>query len=105
MEVLANSSENKQADNIQATNAVEVEAKATADNHPFPEPRLPYPFTSCLTEKEQKTYLHLMTKFSKTPNHFPLNAASQREFLTYLVSGKRVYIHIGVSQRRVVQLR
>lgn len=84
VEVLANSSENKQADNIQATNAVEVEAKATADNHPFPEPRLPYPFTSCLTEKEQKTYLHLMTKFSKTPNHFPLNAASQREFLTYL---------------------
>uniref|UniRef100_A0A8C9FCM1 Uncharacterized protein n=1 Tax=Pavo cristatus TaxID=9049 RepID=A0A8C9FCM1_PAVCR len=84
VEVLANSSENKQTGNIQATNAVEVEAKTTTDDHPFPEPRLPYPFTSCLSEKEQKTYLYLMTKFSKTPHHFPLNAASQRELLTYL---------------------
>lgn len=86
MEILANSSENKQIGNIQATNAVGVVTKTTTDDHPFPEPRLPYPFTSCLTEKEQKTYLYLMTKFSKTPNHFPLNAASQRELLMYLVS-------------------
>ncbi|XP_015727992.1 little elongation complex subunit 2 isoform X1 [Coturnix japonica] len=84
VETSANTSENKQTGNIQAKNAVEVEAKATIDDDPFPEPRLPYPFTSCLTEKEQKTYLYLMTKFSKTPNNFPLSAASQRELLTYL---------------------
>ncbi|XP_035191856.1 little elongation complex subunit 2 isoform X1 [Oxyura jamaicensis] len=84
VEVLANSSENKQACNIQAADPLEVDAKSTTDDHPFPEPRLPYPFTSCLTEKEQKTYLYLMTKFSKKPNHFPLNAANQRELLTYM---------------------
>ncbi|XP_009642252.1 little elongation complex subunit 2 isoform X1 [Egretta garzetta] len=69
---------------MQAAGTVEVEAKSTTDNHPFPEPRLPYPFTSCLTEKEQKTYLYLMTKYSKRINHFQVNAASQRELFTYL---------------------
>ncbi|XP_009478558.1 little elongation complex subunit 2 [Pelecanus crispus] len=69
---------------MQAADPVEVEAKSTTDDSPFPEPRLPYPFTSCLTEKEQKTYLYLMTKFSKKPPHFQLNAANQRELFTYL---------------------
>ncbi|NXF29381.1 ICE2 protein, partial [Nyctibius bracteatus] len=84
VEALANSSENRQTCSIQAADPVEVEAKSTTDDHPFPEPRLPYPFTSCLTEKEQKTYLHLMTKYSKKINHFQLNVASQRELFTYL---------------------
>ncbi|EOA95400.1 NMDA receptor-regulated protein 2, partial [Anas platyrhynchos] len=84
VEASANSSENKQTCNTQAADPLEVDAKSTTDDHPFPEPRLPYPFTSCLTEKEQKTYLYLMTKFSKKNNHFPLNAANQRELLMYL---------------------
>ncbi|NXN33624.1 ICE2 protein, partial [Nycticryphes semicollaris] len=84
VETLASSSENGQTSSIQAADLVEVEAKSTTDDHPFPEPRLPYPFTSCLTEKEQKTYLHLMTKYSKKPNHFQVSAASQRELFTYL---------------------
>ncbi|KFR17585.1 NMDA receptor-regulated protein 2, partial [Opisthocomus hoazin] len=84
VEVLANSSENRQTCSIQAADPVEVEAKGTTDDHPFPEPRIPYPFTSCLTEKEQKTYLYLMTKYSKKLNHFQVNAASQREFFTYM---------------------
>ncbi|KFO14908.1 NMDA receptor-regulated protein 2, partial [Balearica regulorum gibbericeps] len=84
VEALANSSENRQTCSMQAADPVEVEAKSTSDDHPFPEPRLPYPFTSCLTEKEQKTYLYLMTKYSKKINHFQVNAASQRELCTYL---------------------
>ncbi|NXX62232.1 ICE2 protein, partial [Scopus umbretta] len=84
VEALANSSENRQTCNMQAADPVEVEAKSTTDDHPFPEPRLPYPFTSCLTEKEQKTYLYLMTKYSNPSSHFQVNAASQRELFTYL---------------------
>ncbi|XP_062440204.1 little elongation complex subunit 2 isoform X2 [Rhea pennata] len=84
IEVLANASEDKQSCNVQAAGPVEVKAKTTADDQPFPEPRLPYPFTSCLSEKEQKTYLYLMTKYSKKPNHFQVNAASQREMFTYM---------------------
>ncbi|CAM9405801.1 unnamed protein product [Bubo scandiacus] len=84
VEALANSSGNRQTCSMQAADPVEVEAKSTIDDHPFPEPRLPYPFTSSLTEKEQKTYLYLMTKYSKKINHFQVNAASQRELLTYL---------------------
>ncbi|NXP25070.1 ICE2 protein, partial [Scytalopus superciliaris] len=84
VEAPANSSENRQTCNVQAADSAEVEPKSTTDDHPFPEPRLPYPFTSCLSEKEQKTYLYLMTKYSKKPNHFQVNAASQRELFTYL---------------------
>ncbi|XP_061856172.1 little elongation complex subunit 2 isoform X5 [Colius striatus] len=83
VETLADSSGNRQICSLETADPVEVEARSTADN-PFPEPRVPYPFTSCLTEKEQKTYLYLMTKFSKTLNHFQVNAASQREWFTYL---------------------
>ena len=86
VEALANSSGNRQTCSMQAADPVELETKSTIDDHPFPEPRLPYPFTSSLTEKEQKTYLYLMTKYSKKINHFQVNAASQRELLTYLVS-------------------
>ncbi|NWR86052.1 ICE2 protein, partial [Furnarius figulus] len=84
VEAPANSSENGQTCKVQAADSAEVEPKSTADDHPFPEPRLPYPFTSCLSEKEQKTYLYLMTKYSKKPNRFQVNAASQRELFTYL---------------------
>ncbi|KAJ7395245.1 hypothetical protein BTVI_156683 [Pitangus sulphuratus] len=79
VEALGNSSENRQA-----AESAGAEAKSTSEEHPFPEPRVPYPFTSCLSEKEQKTYLYLMTKYSKKPNHFQVNAASQRELFTYL---------------------
>ncbi|NXR52126.1 ICE2 protein, partial [Hippolais icterina] len=84
VETLANSSENRQTCSMQAAESLEVEAKSPADDHPLPEPRVPYPFTSCLTEKEQKTYLYLMTKFSKKRNHFQVTATSQREFFTYM---------------------
>ncbi|NXD38230.1 ICE2 protein, partial [Copsychus sechellarum] len=84
VEALADSSENRQSCSVQAAESLEVEAKSPADDNPVPEPRLPYPFTSCLTEKEQKTYLYLMTKFSKKRNHFQVNATSQREFFTYM---------------------
>ncbi|XP_063268691.1 little elongation complex subunit 2 isoform X2 [Prinia subflava] len=83
-EALANSSENRQTCSVQAAESLEVQAQSPAEAHPLPEPRLPYPFTSCLTEKEQKTYLYLMTKFSKKRNHFQVTAASQREFFTYM---------------------
>ncbi|NXY24303.1 ICE2 protein, partial [Atrichornis clamosus] len=84
VEALANCSEDRQTWSTQAADSLEAEAKSPTDDHPFPEPRLPYPFTSCLSEKEQKTYLYLMTKFSKKLNHFQVNAASQREFFTYM---------------------
>ncbi|KFV84742.1 NMDA receptor-regulated protein 2, partial [Struthio camelus australis] len=84
VKVLANTSEDKQTCNVQAADPVEVKAKTASDDQPFPEPRLPYPFTSCLSGKEQKTYLYLMTKYSRKPNHFQVNAASQRELFTYM---------------------
>ncbi|NWS99154.1 ICE2 protein, partial [Mionectes macconnelli] len=84
VEALGKSSENSQPCDGQAAESAGTEAKSTSDDHPFPEPRLPYPFTSCLSEKEQKTYLYLMTKYSKKINHFQVNAASQRELFTYL---------------------
>ncbi|NXE08406.1 ICE2 protein, partial [Lophotis ruficrista] len=85
VEASAKSSEKTQTCSMQAADPVGMEAKSTTDDHPFPEPRLPYPFTSCLTEKEQKTYLYLMTKYSKKINHFQVNAGShQRELFTYL---------------------
>ncbi|NXE17694.1 ICE2 protein, partial [Ardeotis kori] len=85
VEASAKSSEKTQTCSMQAADPVEMEAKSTTDDHPFPEPRLPYPFTSCLTGKEQKTYLYLMTKYSKKINHFQVNAGShQRELFTYL---------------------
>ncbi|NWS19973.1 ICE2 protein, partial [Pachyramphus minor] len=84
VEAPGNSSENRQPTDVQAAESAEAEAKSTSDDHPFPEPRLPYPFTSCLSEKEQKTYLYLMTKYSKKINHFQVNAANQRELFTYL---------------------
>lgn len=82
---------------MQAADLNEVEAKSTTDDHPFPEPRVPYPFTSCLTKKEQETYLHLMTKFSKKGSHFQVNAANQRELFTYLVS-----VHVSTCNIRGV---
>ncbi|NWU81914.1 ICE2 protein, partial [Onychorhynchus coronatus] len=84
VEALGNTSESRQPCEVQAAESAEAEAKSTSDDHPFPEPRVPYPFTSCLSEKEQKTYLYLMTKYSKKINHFQVNAASQRELFTYL---------------------
>ncbi|NWU90186.1 ICE2 protein, partial [Upupa epops] len=84
VEALAKPSENKLTHGVQAADPVEVEAKSPTDSHPLPEPRVPYPFTSCLTEKEQKTYLHLMTKYSKKLNHFQVSAANQRELLMYM---------------------
>ncbi|XP_027759709.1 little elongation complex subunit 2 [Empidonax traillii] len=84
VEALGNSSENRQPCDRQAAEPAGAEAKSTSEEHPFPEPRVPYPFTSCLSEKEQKTYLYLMTKYSKKPNHFQVTAASQRELFTYL---------------------
>ncbi|NXG47286.1 ICE2 protein, partial [Psilopogon haemacephalus] len=84
VEAVASSSENRQNCGMQSADSDEVGAKSTTDDHPFPEPRVPYPFTSCLTVKEQETYLRLMTKFSKRGNHFQVNAAIQRELLTYL---------------------
>ncbi|KGL77290.1 NMDA receptor-regulated protein 2, partial [Tinamus guttatus] len=84
VEVPVNTSEDRQTCSVQAAGPVEVKAKTIADDEPFPEPRLPYPFTSCLSEKEQKTYLYLMTKYSKKTNHFQVNAASQRELFTYM---------------------
>ncbi|NXI48030.1 ICE2 protein, partial [Galbula dea] len=84
VEALADFSESRQSCGMRAADPVEVEAKSTTDDHTFPEPRVPYPFTSCLTEKEQKTYLYLMTKYSKKPKQCRVNAGSQRELFTYL---------------------
>lgn len=93
VEASTNSSENRQTCSMQAPDSFEVE-KSPANDHPLPEPRFPYPFTSCLSEKEQKTYLYLMTKFSRKRNHFQVNAASQREFFTYMVR----YVHMNITK-------
>nr|XP_005511168.2 little elongation complex subunit 2 isoform X1 [Columba livia] len=83
-ETLAKSSGSRQTCSMQAADPVEVEVKNTTDDHHFPEPRLPYPFTSCLTAEEQKMYLYLTTKYSKKVNHCQADAVSERELLMYL---------------------
>ncbi|XP_074863182.1 little elongation complex subunit 2 isoform X2 [Carettochelys insculpta] len=82
VEAPVNSVEDEKTFNKQAP--AEEEVEPTADDNPFPEPRIPYPFVSSLTEEEQKTYLYLMTKFSKSPTPYQLNAKYQRDYSRFL---------------------
>ncbi|XP_077683751.1 little elongation complex subunit 2 isoform X2 [Eretmochelys imbricata] len=84
VEASINSVEDAKTFNTQAAAPAEEEVKPTADDNPFPEPRIPYPYVSSLTEKEQKTYLYLMTKFSKNPASYQFIATYQREYSQYL---------------------
>ncbi|XP_073159733.1 little elongation complex subunit 2 isoform X3 [Lepidochelys kempii] len=84
VEASINSVEDAKSFNTQAAAQAEEEVKPTADDNPFPEPRIPYPYVSSLTEKEQKTYLYLMTKFSKNPASYQFTATYQREYSQYL---------------------
>ncbi|EMP23873.1 NMDA receptor-regulated protein 2, partial [Chelonia mydas] len=84
VEASINSVEDVKTFNTQAAAPAEEEVKPTADDNPFPEPRIPYPYVSSLTEKEQKTYLYLMTKFSKNPASYQFIATYQREYSQYL---------------------
>ncbi|XP_032654400.1 little elongation complex subunit 2 isoform X2 [Chelonoidis abingdonii] len=84
VEASVNSVEDVKTFNTQAAAPAEEEVKPAADDNPFPEPRIPYPYVSSLTEKEQKTYLYLMTKFSKNPLSYQFIATHQREYSQYL---------------------
>uniref|UniRef100_A0A8C8RP08 Interactor of little elongation complex ELL subunit 2 n=1 Tax=Pelusios castaneus TaxID=367368 RepID=A0A8C8RP08_9SAUR len=84
VEASLNSVEDVKTFNIQAAAPAEEEVKSTSDGNPFPEPRVPYPHVSSLTEKEQKMYLYLMNKYSKKPAPHQFSAAYQREYSQYL---------------------
>ncbi|KAH1184083.1 hypothetical protein KIL84_014699 [Mauremys mutica] len=84
VEASVNSVEDAKTFNTQAAAPAEEEVKPAADDNPFPEPRIPYPYVSSLTEKEQKTYLYLMTKFSKNPLSYQFISTHQREYSQYL---------------------
>ncbi|XP_019388966.1 PREDICTED: little elongation complex subunit 2 [Crocodylus porosus] len=76
--------DDKEMRNTQAAVPAEVEIKPTPNDSLFPEPRIPYPYVSCLTEDEQKIYLYLLTKYARKPASYQMNAANQREYLQYL---------------------
>ncbi|XP_006020098.1 little elongation complex subunit 2 isoform X1 [Alligator sinensis] len=76
--------DDKEMRNAQAAVPAEVEIKPTPNDTFFPEPRIPYPYVSCLTEDEQKIYLYLLTKYARKPASHQVNAANQREYLQYL---------------------
>ncbi|XP_067390846.1 little elongation complex subunit 2 isoform X2 [Emydura macquarii macquarii] len=84
VEASVNSVEDEKTFNTQAAAPAEEEVKPTSDENPFPEPRIPYPYVSSLTEKEQKTYLYLMTKYSKNPTSYHFSAMYQREYSLFL---------------------
>nr|XP_033776371.1 little elongation complex subunit 2 isoform X2 [Geotrypetes seraphini] len=56
----------------QPSTSVEESVKPSTVTAPFPEPRIPYPYFSCLTEKEQKIYVHLMAKYASNRKYVPL---------------------------------
>ncbi|XP_075753801.1 little elongation complex subunit 2 isoform X3 [Pelodiscus sinensis] len=84
VEASVNAVEDEKTFNKQSAASAEEEVRSTAYDNPFPEPRIPYPYVSNLTEKEQKTYLYLMTKFSKKRVPHQFSVKYEREYSQYL---------------------
>lgn len=60
-------------------------AKPLAEEAPFNDRHVPYPYFSSLTEREQRRYLFLLSKYAKAdPNRIDLSR--QKDYTEYLVS-------------------
>ncbi|XP_027707707.1 little elongation complex subunit 2 isoform X2 [Vombatus ursinus] len=60
------------------------DVKTTIEIVPFPEPRIPYPYFSRFSEREQKCYVDLQNKYSKKPVNFKTSGLNKKEYFQYL---------------------
>ncbi|XP_043845902.1 little elongation complex subunit 2 [Dromiciops gliroides] len=66
------------------------DVKTTIEIVPFPEPRIPYPYFSRFSEREQKCYVDLQNKYSKKPINFKTLGLHKKEYFQYLEMKKCV---------------
>ncbi|XP_038602921.1 little elongation complex subunit 2 isoform X2 [Tachyglossus aculeatus] len=90
VEAPANPVENEPTTSAPAAAQAKVEIKNTKESIPLPQPRIPYPYFSCLTEGEQKTYVYLLNKYSKKPGSYEAATSNKREYFQYLTMKERV---------------
>ncbi|XP_074090386.1 little elongation complex subunit 2 isoform X2 [Macrotis lagotis] len=82
LDASANPVENEPAVNSAAQANVNV--KTTIEIVPYPEPRIPYPYFSRFSEREQKCYVDLQNKYSKKPINFKTLGLNKKEYFQYL---------------------
>ncbi|XP_020824321.1 little elongation complex subunit 2 [Phascolarctos cinereus] len=82
LDASANPVENEPAVNSAAQANGDV--KTTIEIVPFPEPRIPYPYFSRFSEREQKCYVDLQNKYSKKPVNFKTSGLNKKEYFQYL---------------------
>ncbi|XP_072472580.1 little elongation complex subunit 2 isoform X2 [Notamacropus eugenii] len=82
LDASANPVENEPAVNSAAQANGDV--KTTIEIVPFPEPRIPYPYFSRFSEREQKCYVDLQNKYSKKPTNFKTSGLNKKEYFQYL---------------------
>uniref|UniRef100_A0A6I8NTS1 Interactor of little elongation complex ELL subunit 2 n=1 Tax=Ornithorhynchus anatinus TaxID=9258 RepID=A0A6I8NTS1_ORNAN len=90
VEASANPVESEPTTSSPASAQARVEIKNPKEIVPLPEPRIPYPYFSSLTEGEQKTYVYLLNKYSKQPGSYEAAASNKREYFQYLNMKERV---------------
>ncbi|XP_051829757.1 little elongation complex subunit 2-like [Antechinus flavipes] len=83
LDASANPVENEPAVNSAAQANADV--KTTIEIVPFPEPRIPYPYFSRFSEREQKCYVDLHNKYSKKPINFKTVGLNKKEYFQYMV--------------------
>uniref|UniRef100_A0A8D0GYG1 Interactor of little elongation complex ELL subunit 2 n=1 Tax=Sphenodon punctatus TaxID=8508 RepID=A0A8D0GYG1_SPHPU len=84
VDVSTNSVEEEQTGSTQAAVSAEVEVKHTTDSVSFPEARISYPYFSRLNEREQKTYLYLLVKYTKKSASNLANTIIERDYFQYV---------------------
>ncbi|KAH0619807.1 hypothetical protein JD844_014089 [Phrynosoma platyrhinos] len=57
--------------------------KPSAETPPFQEPRVPYPYFSSLTEKEQRRYLFLLSTYANV-HPYMIDPSAQKDYSQYL---------------------
>ncbi|KAM9063574.1 little elongation complex subunit 2 [Sarcophilus harrisii] len=82
LDASANPVENEPAVNSAAQANGDV--KTTIEIVPFPEPRIPYPYFSRFSEREQKCYVDLHNKYSKKPINFKTVGLNKKEYFQYM---------------------
>ncbi|XP_077174401.1 little elongation complex subunit 2 [Paroedura picta] len=63
--------------------SVQAGDKSSADSVPFREPRVPYPYVSSLTEREQRRYLFLLSTYSDVKPNL-IDMSEQGDYSQYL---------------------
>uniref|UniRef100_H9GRV6 Little elongation complex subunit 2 C-terminal domain-containing protein n=1 Tax=Anolis carolinensis TaxID=28377 RepID=H9GRV6_ANOCA len=73
--------ENKVSDGQAAMKPAREAEKPPAETPPFQDPRVPFPYFSSLTDKDQRRYLFLLSKFANANNVAP---SKQKDYSQYL---------------------